>query len=191
MRSSRAGVERNSLTRVMRAIALTIGWIWGNLKVSVTECYKEVAAGHNAVNRISMGGSQATRQEGTLMSDLLRYHHVGIPTKIPREGEVYLDRFKMYTSGFETSQFGVEWLRFDEDAPFPELVKTVPHIAFVVDDLDAAIAGREVLIQPNSPTTGVTVAFIVDNGAPVEFLQFDSPEFEVRPGAAAERSGER
>ena len=26
---------------------------------------------------------------------------------------------------------------------------------------------------PNSPSPGVTVAFIVENGAPVEFLQFD------------------
>jgi Tol biopolymer transport system component len=55
-------------------------------------------------------------------------------------------------AGFETSQFGVEWLRFEADAPFPELVKTVPHVAFVVDDLDAAIDGSDVLIQPNSPT---------------------------------------
>ena len=120
------------------------------------------------------------------MNETLRYHHIGIPTQIPRDGEVYLERFRMYTSGFETSKFGVEWLRFDPDAPFPDLVKTVPHVAFVVDDLEAAIAGKELLIQPNSPSDGVTVAFIIDNGAPVEFLQFDNPEYEVWPGSAAE-----
>jgi hypothetical protein len=49
----------------------------------------------------------------------------------------------------------------------------VPHIAFEVDDLAAAIAGKDVLIQPNSPSPGVTVAFIVENGAPIEFLQID------------------
>ena len=79
---------------------------------------------------------------------------------------MYLEKFKMYVSGFETSPFGVEWIRFEEDAPFPELVKTVPHVAFVVDDLEAALEDWEVLIQPNSPSEGVTVAFIVDNGAP-------------------------
>ncbi|MGD8813675.1 MAG: hypothetical protein PVI78_04285 [Anaerolineales bacterium] len=120
------------------------------------------------------------------MSEKPRYHHIGIPTQIPRDGEVYLERFKMYASGFETSKFGVEWLRFDADAPFPDLVKTVPHVAFVVNDLEAAIAGKELLIQPNSPSEGVTVAFIVDNGAPIEFLQFDGPEYEVWPGSAAE-----
>ena len=120
------------------------------------------------------------------MHQSFRYHHVGIPTRESREGEVYLSKFKMFVSGFETSQFGVEWLRFEADAPFPELVKTVPHVAFVVDDLEAALAGTEVLIQPNSPSQGVTVAFIVDDGAPVEFLQFDGPEFEIWPGSAVE-----
>ena len=119
------------------------------------------------------------------MSERFRYHHIGIPTLVPREGEKYLRKFKMYASGFDTSEFGVEWLRFDADAPFPDLVKTVPHVAFVVDDLESAIAGKEVLIQPNSPSQGVTVAFIVDNDAPVEFLQFDGPEYQVWPGSAA------
>jgi hypothetical protein len=52
-------------------------------------------------------------------------------------------------------------------------VRTVPHVAFEVDDLCAEIAGKEILIAPNSPSPGVIVAFIVENGAPVEFLQFD------------------
>ena len=115
----------------------------------------------------------------------MKYHHVGIPTRISRDGEKYLEEFKTHVSGFETSRFGVEWMRYEPDAPVPELVKTVPHIAFVVDDLEAAIAGKEVLIRPNRPSVGVTVAFIVENGAPIEFLQFDGPEYEVWPGSAA------
>ena len=64
-------------------------------------------------------------------------------------------------------------MRFEPEAAVPELVRTVPHVAFEVDDLSAEIAGKEILIAPNSPSPGVTVAFIVENGAPVEFLQFD------------------
>ena len=109
----------------------------------------------------------------------LRYHHIGIPTDIPRENEEYLEKFKMYGSGYETSPYGVEWMRFEPDSPLPELVKTVSHVAFVVDDLQAAIDGKDILIKPNSPTDGVSVAFIVDNGAPIEFLQFEKPESEV------------
>jgi len=81
----------------------------------------------------------------------------------------------MHISGFQESPFGVEWMRFEPDCPLPELVKTVPHVAFEVDDLEAAIAGHEILIEPNSPSEGVRVAFIVHDGAPIEFLEFAQP----------------
>ncbi len=101
-----------------------------------------------------------------------KYHHIGIPTGIPRESETYLPEYKMYVSGYEENPYGVEWMRFDPDSPLPELVKTVPHVAFEVDDLEDEIQGKEILIAPNSPSEGITVAFIIDNGAPVEFIEF-------------------
>ncbi len=103
---------------------------------------------------------------------MLKYHHVGIPTDISREGERYIEKFKMYATPFDSNPYGVEWLRFETDSPLPELVRTVPHVAFQVDDLEAALRGEEILIQPNSPSEGVVVAFIVHNGAPIEFLEY-------------------
>ena len=50
--------------------------------------------------------------------------------------ETYLSRFKFYVSGFGSSPFGIEWMRFDSDSPVNELLKRVPHIAFEVDNLD-------------------------------------------------------
>ena len=79
---------------------------------------------------------------------------------------------KVYVSGFESSPYGIQWMRFDADAPYPEIVKTVPHVAFQVDDLAMALKGKEILIEPNSPSEGVTVAMIVADGAPVELLEF-------------------
>ncbi|MCI0515190.1 hypothetical protein L0128_18405 [candidate division KSB1 bacterium] len=110
------------------------------------------------------------------MEKTLKYHHLGIPTQIPRENETYLEAFKTYVAGYETSPYGIEWMRFEPDAPLPELVKTVPHIAFEVADLEAALVGKALLIPPNSPSPGVRVAFIVDQGAPVEFLEFSESE---------------
>jgi hypothetical protein len=103
----------------------------------------------------------------------MRYHHLGIPTTEVRDGEVFLPEFGMYVVPFDTNPFGIEWIRFEADSPLPELVKTVPHVAFQVDDLEAALEGREILISPNSPSEGVRVAFIVHDGAPVEFLEFE------------------
>lgn len=109
------------------------------------------------------------------MKNELKYHHIGIPTNQPHENEEYLEKFKLYLSGFKTSPYGVEWMRFEADSPLPELVKTVAHVAFEVDDLKAAIAGKDILVEPSSVSEGLKVAFVVDNGAPIEFLQFDKP----------------
>lgn len=80
--------------------------------------------------------------------------------------------FKMYVSGYESSPYGIEWMRFDADSPLPEIVKSIPHVAFEVDDLVAELEGKEMLIPLNSPSEGVRVAMILDNGAPVELLEF-------------------
>jgi hypothetical protein len=101
-----------------------------------------------------------------------KYHHVGIPTDIPRPGETYLPDYKVYHSGLETSSYGIEWMRYEPGSPLPDLVKKVAHVAFEVNDLAAELKGKEILIAPNSPSPGVLVAFIVENGAPVELIQF-------------------
>ena len=104
-----------------------------------------------------------------------RYHHLGIPTGAPRSGEQHLPQLKIYVSGFEDSPYGIEWMRFEPGCPVSELVRTVPHVAFEVDDLEAEIEGKTLLGGISSPSEGVRVAMIVDNGAPVELLQFDQP----------------
>ncbi|MBN2264193.1 MAG: hypothetical protein JW775_00135 [Candidatus Aminicenantes bacterium] len=106
-----------------------------------------------------------------------RYHHLGIPTTIRRPDEVHLPDLKIHVSGFETSPFGIEWMRYEPDAEVSELVRTVPHIAFEVDDLEAALAALGVTAEITSPSDGVRVAMIVDDGAPVELI-----EFRKKPG---------
>lgn len=101
-----------------------------------------------------------------------RYHHIGIPTSLPRANETYIAQFKMYVSGFNRSPYGIEWMRFEPDSPLPEIIRTVPHIAFEDDDLDAALRGQEMIYPPGSPSDGVRTAMIVHNGAPVELITF-------------------
>ncbi len=101
----------------------------------------------------------------------MKYHHLGIPTDEPREREVYLKDYKVYYSGYKNSSYGIEWMRYEEDCGLPEIVKTKPHLAFEVDDVYEAIKGKKVIIEPNSPSEGVVVAFIEEEGMPIEFLQ--------------------
>jgi hypothetical protein len=57
-----------------------------------------------------------------------KYHHLGIPIKNKMPDETYLPQFKFYVSGFSSSPFGIEWMRFEIDSPINELIKTIPHI---------------------------------------------------------------
>jgi hypothetical protein len=91
-----------------------------------------------------------------------RDHHIGIPTTEAKPGETHLKHLKLFVVSHEKSEFGVEWMRFEADAAVSEL------------------AGREILIPPNSPSDGVRVAFIVENGAPIELLEFTDPNHPGR-----------
>jgi len=107
------------------------------------------------------------------MKQILRYHHIGIPVPEPPEGAVYLEAYDIWHYGFEESEFGIEWMTYGKNCRLPEIVKTLPHIAFEVDDIHEAIRGKKVIIEPNSPSEGNVVAFIEENGAPVEFIQIN------------------
>jgi hypothetical protein len=104
-----------------------------------------------------------------------KFHHLGIPTTNKMENETYLDQYKFYVSGFKTSPFGIEWMRFEENSPIDILIQSIPHIAFEVSDLDYELTYRyfKVLTPPNSPSEGVRVAMIEHNGAPIELIEFD------------------
>jgi len=102
----------------------------------------------------------------------MKYHHTGIPTQSPKEGEIYLEKFDIHCTDHESNPYGIQWMRYGNNCNLPNLVKEVAHVAFEVDDLEEAIMGKEVIIEPNSPSKGVLVAFIVENGAPIELLEF-------------------
>jgi hypothetical protein len=104
-----------------------------------------------------------------------RFHHVGIPSREPRTGETFLEDYGMHVSGFDTSPFGIEWMRFEEGSPVSELVRTVPHVAFEVDDIEAALAGLGVEAEISSPSAGVRAVMIEHNGAPIELIEFRTP----------------
>jgi len=103
-----------------------------------------------------------------------KYHHIGIPTEKKMPGEKYIPKYKFYVSGFEISPFGIEWMRFEADSPFDDLIKTVPHLAFVVEDLDFELAERgfKILNAPSTPINGIRVAMIEYNAAPIELMEF-------------------
>ncbi len=99
------------------------------------------------------------------------FHHIGIPTDTQRDGEAYLEAAKLHVTDADACPYKIEWLRFEPGSPLPEALKTTPHVAFMVDDLAKELEGRHVLVEPFEPMDGLRVAFILHDGAPVEFMQ--------------------
>ena len=110
------------------------------------------------------------------MSQTYRYHHLGLPTTEEFQGATHLPALRMSVSDHLATPYGIQWMKFDADCTLPDLVKRVPHVAFEVDDLRAAIRGKKVIIEPNEPAPGILVAFIEEAGAPIEFLQIEKKD---------------
>lgn len=100
------------------------------------------------------------------------FHHIGIPTSRPQPEEIYLADAKLYVTDANKSEHHIEWLRFEPGSPLPEILQRTAHVAYKVDDLAAALAGRTVILPPFAPFPGLQVAFIAEGDAPVELMQF-------------------
>ncbi len=103
----------------------------------------------------------------------MKYHHIGIPTKVCLLNETYFSHLKMYVSGYEQDPYGVAWVRYEEGVPYPEIIKNVAHVAFEVENIGAEINKRRVLIGPISPSDGVVTAFIEVDDVPIQLIQMD------------------
>lgn len=56
--------------------------------------------------------------------------------------------------------------------PFPELVQTMPHIAYEVESMDEELKDAKLIYGPFIPVPGMTVAFIEEEGIPVKLDYF-------------------
>ncbi|WP_109833176.1 VOC family protein [Reichenbachiella versicolor] len=100
-----------------------------------------------------------------------QFSHIGIPTSENKNWDGFYEPGKIHYTDFNNDEYGVEWIKFDEDSPMPEMIKKLPHVAFSVDNIEEAIEGKEILVEIFSPAEGVRVAFIIHNDSPVEFME--------------------
>jgi hypothetical protein len=104
-----------------------------------------------------------------------RFHHVGVITDELRPGEIFVPETRVHVTNPRDHPYRIEYLRFEADSPVTGPVRRQPHIAFVVDDLAAEIAGQQVLLGPFRAMEGLEVAFVLKDGAVFEFMKFDGP----------------
>jgi len=100
-----------------------------------------------------------------------KYCHVGVPTKKVQPKEIYIEGGKVYITNPDEHPYKFEFLRFEAGSPLHKDVQTKTHIAFEVENLDAALKGEKVIVQPFDATPALRVAFIVKDGVVIELMQ--------------------
>jgi hypothetical protein len=107
-----------------------------------------------------------------------QFDHVGIITDQPQSGESWVEESRCWVTNPRTHPSRIEYIR-------PEVKPSVdpadvglwklwnlPHMAFRVDDLDQALVGEQVILGPFDPGGFGRVAFIHQDGAVIEYMEY-------------------
>ena len=99
-----------------------------------------------------------------------KLNHFGIPLSTPIEGKMMRNEdLHLWYSDVADRANKIEFLVFDDECPFPDKVKNMPHIAYEVDSMDEVLKGAKILYGPFTPVEGMDVVFVEEEGVPVEF----------------------
>jgi hypothetical protein len=101
------------------------------------------------------------------------FHHIGLPTETPQPHESWVEKTRVWVSNPNLHPQKVEWLRYAPDSTVDDDFRNSPHIAYTVESLDDAIAGKDILLEPGQlgePPFG-RAAFTMEDGIIVEYIQ--------------------
>ncbi|UWP58814.1 hypothetical protein [Ruminococcus gauvreauii] len=99
------------------------------------------------------------------------YLHVGIPVTNKKPDMIYNNELKLWMTDINCHDFKIEYLKFEEGTPFPEVMHRNPHIAYKVDDMDKYLNDAdEVIFPPTDFGPDLKFAFIIMDGTIMEIL---------------------
>lgn len=99
--------------------------------------------------------------------------HVGIPVKDDREGMSYSERMKLWKNNdVDIYDLKIEYLKFEEETPFPKCLQENPHVAYRTDDAEPLMAQADaVVFGPVDLRPGMRMVFIEKDKAYFEILE--------------------
>jgi hypothetical protein len=106
-----------------------------------------------------------------------RFHHIGLHApdqETPLPGEAWVSASRCWVTNPGHHPQRVEWLRYPPDTLVEPEFQAAPHICYAVPDLDAALAGAEIVVPPFAPGDPPfgRAAFIRADGVIIEYIEF-------------------
>lgn len=100
----------------------------------------------------------------------MEYYHVGIPTDQEMDWDAYIPELKLHLMEYENDPFGIEWMKFEEGSPLPEIILKRPHVAFKITNFEKAIERFSLIVPVSHPRPGMTTCFVEHKGIGIEFV---------------------
>jgi hypothetical protein len=108
--------------------------------------------------------------------DRARFDHVGIPTSESKAGARFLADDGVWLTNPRDHPLNVEWLRYAPTSRMPAELQEGVHIAYRVEDLDEALVGADVLVEPFVVGDGFArLAFVRSHGVVAELMEYADP----------------
>jgi hypothetical protein len=113
--------------------------------------------------------------EGTMSAI---YQHVGIPITTKKEGMMYWDNLKCWSNkSVDEYDYKIEYLKFEEGSPIPEIIHRNPHVAYLVDDMEKYLKDADqVIFEPTEIAPNFRIAFVIKDGAIIELDENTAPK---------------
>jgi len=101
-----------------------------------------------------------------------KFHHIGLVTDTEKPGEMYFEMLKAWGTNPDDDPNKIEWVRLAPGSLLADTpVARMPHTSWAVDDLDAELEGKDVVVGPMTAAEGVRIAYFMQDGALIEYLE--------------------
>ena len=102
----------------------------------------------------------------------MQFDHIGVITTDKKPGETFIEPTRVWITDFQRHPYRVEWLRFEPDSPVTGPVRDLPHVAYRVEDIQAASQGLKVLLEPFDVGFATVGFYQTEDGAVVELMKY-------------------
>lgn len=118
------------------------------------------------------------------MFNKIVFHHIGkiVPLEEIKDNPTvkYSPLFDMYSlDKFNDLTIPIELHSFGPNSSLAKIIQTNSHVAFTVDNIDAALLNQEIIMEKYTPFKDYTCAMILINGQPVELIETTLSEKEI------------